>query len=205
MTVPTANRRYTIDEYLRLERDSRDKHEFHDGEILAMSGGTAAHSLISMNVGRALGGRSKGNRCRVYDSNLRVRIIGTEHYVYPDVTIICGPLEVDPADTKGETVMNVRVVVEVLSPSTEKYDRTTKFDWYRMIPSLQEYVLVSQDQPRVEVFRRQGDGSWAFASAVGTDTSIKLASVDVELALNDVFDGVDFPPAPIDPASSVQP
>src|SRR3954468_17004058 len=103
MTVPAAKRRYTIDEYLRLERDSRDKHEFHEGEILAMSGGSAMHSLISMNTGHALRARLNSNRCRVFDSNLRVRIGVATRYVYPDVTVICGPLAFDPDDSKGET------------------------------------------------------------------------------------------------------
>ena len=120
MTQPAERRRYSAEEYLRFERDSTQKHEFHDGEILAMSGGSPTHSLISSNVIREVGVRLKGKRCHVYDSNLRVWIAGTRRYVYPDSTIICGPLQFDPNDPKLETVANPRVIVEVLSPSTNR-------------------------------------------------------------------------------------
>jgi Uma2 family endonuclease len=193
MTVPAEKPRHTIDEYLRIERDSIDKHEFHDGEILAMSGGSVVHSLISSNVIQTLGNRLKGRKCRAYDSNLRVRTGELSRYVYPDATVICGPPQIDPADSKGETVMNPRVIVEVLSPSTEGYDRGDKFEGYRQTPSLEEYVLVSQNIPRIEVFSRRPDGSWLFTPDAGLEAAAKLLCLELELPLADVYADVEFP------------
>jgi Uma2 family endonuclease len=196
MTEAAAKRRYSIEDYLRLERDSRDKYEYDDGEILAMSGGSPTHSLIASNVNGELRARLKGKRCRVYESNLRISVPGKRRYVYADGTVICGLLEYDPADTKQETVVNPEVIIEVLSPSTEKYDRTKKFDLYRSAASFREYVLVSQDVPRVETFLRQPDGTWAFDVAAGLQTSVRLRSLNTEVPLAEVYAGVEFPAEP---------
>jgi Uma2 family endonuclease len=195
MTQPAEKRRNTVDEYLRIERDSRDKHEFHDGEILAMSGGTPPHSLITSNVVAELSQRLKGKRCRVYESNLRVCIPSESRYVYADASVICGAIEYDPADPKRETVINPRVIVEVLSPSTETYDRTSKFDSYRKLESLQEYVLVWQLAPRVEVFTRQPDGGWLFHPFEGIEATANVESIQVLLPLAEIYAGVEFPAA----------
>jgi Uma2 family endonuclease len=181
MTLPAAKHRHTVEEYLRLERDALDKHEFHDGEILAMSGGTARHSLICMNFGAALNARLKGKPCRVYDSNLRVRAT-IDRYVYADNTVICGPVEYDLADPYIETVTNPKVIVEVLSPSTERYDRTTKFDLYRKVAAMEEYVLIYQSEPRIEVFARKPDGTWSVDVAAGMSAVAKLRSINVDLS-----------------------
>jgi Uma2 family endonuclease len=201
MTQAAEKHRYTVDEYLRIERDSRDKHEYHDGEILAMSGGTPPHSLISSNVSGELRGRLKGKRCRVYESNLRICIPSENRYVYADASVICGPVQYDPADTKQETVTNPRVIVEVLSPSTEGYDRTTTFDSYRKLQSMEEYVLVSQDSPTVAIFSRQADGGWLFYPSEGIEAIAKLRSIQVELPLTEIYAGVEFPPEPPPPTA----
>jgi Uma2 family endonuclease len=193
MTLPAEKRRYTIEEYLRLERDSSQKHEFHFGEILAMSGGTPEHSLIATNILGELRSRLKAGRCRVYDSNLRVCVSSTGQYVYPDGTVVCDPLQFDPNDLRRETVTNPRVIVEVLSPSTESYDRKAKFDAYRKIDSLEEYALVSLENPRIEVLLRQTDGSWAITVFTGMDSVAKLRSIQVDLPLAEAFAGVTFP------------
>jgi Uma2 family endonuclease len=195
MTLPAAKHRHSVEEYLRLERDALDKHEFHDGEILAMSGGTVRHSLISANVSREIGNRLKGKACRNYDSNLRVRP-APNRYLYPDNTVICGPVEYDPADPYGETITNPKVIVEVLSPSTEKYDRTTKFDLYRKIASLEEYVLIYQSEPRIEIFARKPDGTWSIDVAAGMSAVAKLRSIHVDLPLTDAYSNIDFEPPP---------
>jgi Uma2 family endonuclease len=195
MTQPATKDRYTVAEYLRLERDVPEKHEFHDGEILAMSGGSPSHSLIASNTTRALGNRLLGKQCRVYESNLRIRIPRQDRYVYADGSVICGPEEFDPEDAKRETVVNPRLVVDVLSPSTEAYDRTKKFDYYRSAESFREYVLVSQESPRIETFLRQEDGTWAFDVAVGTGAIARLRSINLELPLSEVYANVEFPPA----------
>lgn len=192
-------RRYTVEEYLRIERDTTERHEFRDGEILAMSGGSVRHSLIIANAGREIGNRLKGKPCRVYDSNLRVRVARRTLYSYPDITVVCGSPVVDPDDRGGETVINPHLVVEVLSPTTEGYDRRSKFDRYRQIESFREYVLVSQDTPRVEAFFRRDDGTWTFDVAAGVEAVARLRSLDIDLPLGEVYAGVEFTEVP-DPA-----
>lgn len=194
MGLPAAKRRYTVAEYLELERNSADRHEFNDGEILAMAGGTPEHSLIVANVIREVGNRLKGKPCRVYDTNLRVAVAGPSRYLYPDSSVICGPVEYDLQDASRQTVTNPRLIVEVLSPSTEAYDRGEKFTRYRGIASFQEYVLVSQHTPLVETFYRQPDGTWLVNFFSGLDAVARLRSLDIPLPLQEVYSGVAFAP-----------
>lgn len=195
MGLPVERPRYTVGEYLRREQEALDRHEYRDGEILLMAGGTPDHSLVIANTIRELGNRLRGKPCRVYDSNLRVRVPRTVLYTYPDATIICGRREIDQNDPTGQTVTNPRVLIEVVSPSSESYDRGQKFDQYRMLESLEEYVLVFQATPTVQVFRRQAEGSWLFTVFSGLEAVARLGSVEVELPLTAVYDGVEFPPA----------
>ncbi|MDB5296703.1 MAG: Uma2 family endonuclease [Phycisphaerales bacterium] len=196
-------RRYTVAEYFQIDRDAVEKHEYRDGQIVAMAGGTPAHSLIIANVTGEVRARLKGTSCRSYDSNLRVKIPRDARYVYPDASVVCGPVEYDPADKTRQTATNPRVVVEVLSPSTEAYDRGDKFRRYLRIPTLQEYVLVSQVVPVVETYARQVDGSWVFRAYEGLDAVARLSSVDVELPLAEVFAGVEFPAAEPEPVPNL--
>src|SRR5205085_7715167 len=152
VTLPQPTRRYAPQEYLRAERDSAIRHEYYHGEVFAMAGGSPQHSLIISNVNGELRTRLKGSPCRAYESNLRVHVPRTTLYTYPDVSVICGELQFDPLDTGHETVLNPTLVVEVLSISTESWDRGGKFQNYRQMESLREYVLVSTDKPLVETF-----------------------------------------------------
>jgi Uma2 family endonuclease len=200
MGLPQQNPRYTPEEYLRLEREATERHQYFQGEIFAMAGGSPEHSLIISNVNGGLWSRLKGSPCRVYDSNLRVRIPKTSLYTYPDVTVVCGPLQLDPLDTRGETVLNAALIVEVLSPTTEAYDRVGKFDNYQSIESLREYVLVSQNVARVEAYLRRPDGAWLYTRAAGTDAEIRLHSLEITLPLAEVYAGITFPPPSPQPA-----
>lgn len=200
MAIPQLKYRYSVEEYLRLERDADEKHDFYEGEIFAMAGGTGNHSLIISNFSRELGNRLKGGPCRVYDSNLRIRVQATDLYTYPDIPVICGGRRADPQDPTGETFVNPTLIVEVLSPSTERYDRGLKALNYRRIESLQEHVLVWQDMAVVESFLRQPDGSWRMTIFQGPEAVAKLTSVGVDLPLSDIYDGVTFPPPPQPPA-----
>jgi Uma2 family endonuclease len=193
MTLPQTNYRCTPEEYLARERDAAERHEYYHGEVFAMSGGTPDHSLIISNVNRELGNRLRGNPCRVYDSNLRVRIPRTTLYAYPDVSVICGDRQFDPLDTRRETVTNPTLIVEVLSPSTEAWDRGGKFQNYRQIDSLREYVMVVSDKPLVETYLRQQDGTWVLNAVAGLDVRARLVSLGVELDLAEVYSGVQFP------------
>ncbi len=195
MTRAASRHRYTIEEYLRLERDALEKHEFDDGEILAMAGATRVHVLISTNTLVGLHNRLRGKPCVPYGTDLRIRTSGRPKFVYPDISVICGEPIADPDDGQGETFLNPRLIVEVLSPSTERYDRQEKFDRYRGVESFREYVLVSQDQARVETFHRQADGTWAFNAFTGLDATVRLRSLgDLDLPLAEVYAGVEFPP-----------
>lgn len=199
MNVPIEReRRYTIEEYLRLDEASEDKLEYHHGfivplgEVIAMAGGSEDHALVAMNFARELGNALKGKPCRVYGSDLRVRIKGTPLYVYPDVTVICGPTQHD--DLKPKSVLNPKVLVEVLSPGTIAYDRTEKFEKYLRVDSVEDYVMVSQNAPSIEVYTRRGDGTWLFRPVHGLDQVVRLGSVGVELSLREIYAGVEFPP-----------
>jgi len=159
MAAPAALHRYRFSDYLALEGASNTKHEFLDGEIYGMAGGTPEHAALSVAVSSAFLARLRGGPCRVYSADLRVRVLATGLATYPDVTVVCGELERDPESPA--TVVNPRVVVEVLSDGTEAYDRGQKLDHYRRIPSLAAVVLVSHRAPAIEVWERTSDGPWA--------------------------------------------
>jgi Uma2 family endonuclease len=190
-----ARRRYTFAEYLAFEEAHEWKHEFHDGEILAMSGSSPEHALVTANTIAALHAVLSGKPCRVYSADLKIGVKPGARTCYPDASIVCGPLEHDPNDPKRYVVTNPRVIVEVLSPTTEAYDRGDKFRHYRNIPSLAEYVLISQYAAIVETFFRQSDGSWLIAGTfTGLEAHARLRALDIEIALSDIYAGVEFPP-----------
>src|SRR5438045_511349 len=157
MGLPAQVRHYTLDEYFEIERNSPEKFEYRDGlvvnlsEVIGMAGGALPHSRITVNVITALSSRLKAGPCAVYSSDLRVRIPRKTLWAYPDVTVICGKARVETIPGIGDTATNPQIIVEVLSPSTEAYDRGDKFARYREIESLREYMLVSQNEARVEV------------------------------------------------------
>ena len=178
----------SLQEYLEIEEKAEFKSEYHQGFLVAMAGSTRNHSLISSHLVRALGNRI-GQGCEVHGSDLKVFIEPLDKSLYPDVTVICGP----PAyglDRK-DLIVNPSLIVEVLSGSTEGYDRGEKFSFYRQLPSLQEYVLVSQQRPLVEVFRRaENANEWLLSWAEGLDSSIELAGTT--LPLKEVYQGVEW-------------
>lgn len=192
MGLPAEKRRYTIAEYLEMEEKAVDRHEYDNGEILMMSGGTYKHSRINMNFGGALVAALKGKPCHPLDSNMRVRIVRENRYVYPDISIVCGAPDFDVDDPKQTTITNPRVVIEVLSESTAAYDRGKKFEAYRAIPSLEMYVLVAQDEPLVETFRRGEEGTWILRAFKGLDARVNLECVGVNIPLADLYTGITF-------------
>jgi Uma2 family endonuclease len=183
---------YTVAEYLEFERQSPERHEFHKGEMFLMTGASRWHNLIVTNLCRELSQRLKDRPCRVYPSDLRVHVSDCGLYTYPDVTIVCG--EEEYLDDHQDTLLNPLVLIEVLSDSTEKYDRGRKFEMYRTIDSLGAYVLVSQDRALVEVYELQEDRCWKFSAASGLEESILIGSLNTELSLAEVYDKVEFPP-----------
>lgn len=191
-----AAERFTVEEYLRREEAAEEKHEYHDGEILVMSGGTYRHSRAITNVLTVASNRLAGSPCFALDSNMRVAVLTVNRWFYPDATIVCGEPEFDPTDRGQTTIVNPRVVIEVLSESTEAYDRGAKFAAYRRLESLREYVLVSQDRPEVETFLRRDDGAWLISVWAGLDAIARLRSVEVDLPLAEAYAGLTFEAGP---------
>lgn len=186
--------RLTPQEYLARERQAETKSEYYNGEIFAMAGGSEEHSLIATNVVTELGLQLRDRPCKVYNSDLRVQIDQEGPYTYPDVSVVCG--EAQFADAEVDTLLNPTVVVEVLSPTTEAWDRGGKFEQYQQVASLQEYVLIAQDRPRVERYARQAEGEWLLTVVTGLDGRLTLASVECELRLAEVYRKVSFPAVP---------
>jgi Uma2 family endonuclease len=200
-SLPQATRRYTPAEYYELERAAAYKSDYYEGELFSTAGGTGEHSLITGNVIIAVGIRLRGGPCTVRESNLRVKVMATGLRTYPDVAVYCGPVEYDPDDPERTTALNATVIFEVLSPSTEAYDRGFKAQNYRRLDSLRAYVLVAQDIPHVEVHQRQADGGWAIRDARELDGAVRIESLNVELPLAEVYDRVEFPPHPAHPSN----
>ncbi|WP_437732453.1 Uma2 family endonuclease [Sorangium sp. So ce1335] len=179
-------------EYLAFERASEQKHEYANGEIFAMSGCSREHSLLAGNIQRELGNALLERACEVHTSDMRVKIASTGRYVYPDASVVCGEPVFEDAEV--DTLMNPSVVVEVLSETSEAYDRGDKFAQYRSVPSIVEYVLVSQKEARIEHFQRQPDGRWLL-SILGPGTQLELESIGVVIDVDRVYRKVPLAPA----------
>ena len=190
MTSMRVPARFELSQYLSLEEAGHERHEFLDGVIYAMTGGSIRHARICTNVSGGLWSRLKGKPCQPFGGDLRLFIRDVNVATYPDVSVFCGPLETLPK--RSDTVLNPTLLVEVLSPSTRLYDRAEKFESYQRIPSLQQYVLVHQDRAVLELFTRQANGVWLPNLFQGQETSVELASIDVTLPLAEVFEGVDL-------------
>lgn len=177
-------------EYLVIERAAEFKSELIDGEMVAMAGGSRRHNRISVNLISRLDERFRGSPCEVFSSDMRVKITAGGLYTYPDVSVACAPIEFE--DANEDTLLNPRVLIEVLSKSTVNRDRGWKFEHYFDLPSLVDYVLVSQDRPFVEHFVRRADGQRMFEFVKGTEETLQFAAVECSLALQDIYRGVQF-------------
>ncbi|MCB0063891.1 MAG: Uma2 family endonuclease [Caldilineaceae bacterium] len=177
-------------EYLELERKSETKHEYIAGRVIEMAGGSEKHNTIASNVLITLGFQLRGRLGKAYSSDMRVYVPATGLYTYPDVTAIADKPLLD--DSERDILLNPTVIVEVLSDSTEQYDRGEKFQNYRTIDSLQEYIMIAQDSHRVEHYVRQSNGQWLFSEATSLEATIHLPSIDCELPLRDVYDKVEI-------------
>jgi Uma2 family endonuclease len=197
MAVANPVHRLTEAEYLEIERRAECKSEFLDGEMFAMSGGTRSHNLIASNMNRAIGNQLEGGPCVVYTSDMRVKVQADGLYTYPDVSVACGKEEF--ANEQDDTLLNPTILVEILSDSREAYDRGKKFALYRQIPSLREYLLVSQHKPLVEQYIRQDNGEWLLRAVAGLESTISLSSVGITIAMAKVYSNVRFVPAPPHP------
>lgn len=177
-------------DYLALERQAERKSEYLEGEMIAVTGASENHILAVTNLVRELSAQLKQHPCRVYSNDLRIQVSATGLYTYSDVVVACGERRFE--DGHADTLPNPTLIIEVLSPTTESYDRGKKFEHYRALESLSEYVLVSQDQPRVEQFLRQDGNHWLFTATAGLDATVTLSSIQCELALTEIYDKVAF-------------
>ena len=180
----------TPEEYLASERAGDQKHEYHQGEVFAMVGASFEHVGIVSNLVISLGNQLQSRPCRVFSSDLRVKVSRTGLYTYPDVGVVCDQPQFD--DAYNDTLLNPRVIIEVLSASTENYDRGKKFAHYRSVESLTEYLLVAQDQPRVEQYVRQANDDWLLHEATEREETIHLPSIECDLKLSDVYANVEL-------------
>ncbi len=179
-------------EYLAFERTQEYKSEYWAGQVLAMAGASERHNLIETNVIIALGSQLRGKSCKVYPSDMRVKVPATGLYTYPDVTVMCGKAQFEDIDR--DTLLNPTVIVEILSKSTENYDRGKKFQNYRTLESLTEYVLIAQDAVHIEHYIRQPDNQWLLSEAKDLSAVVDLPTIQCTLALIDVYDKVDIEP-----------
>lgn len=191
MSKALANKIYSVDEYLDLEERSKNRHEYLDGEVLLMAGASRRHSRIASNIGGELFQQLKGKQCEVHYGDLRLKVRKT-HYVYGDVAVFCGEPELE-VYKETETLLNPKVIFEVLSKSTEARDRGEKASDYRQIESLTDYFLVAQNKVSIEHYSRQKDGSWKLREHRDAASRIQLSSIDCELTVADIYAGVELP------------
>ena len=204
MAASAAQTRLTPEEYIAFERKALPdaeiiRHEYINGELIAMSGASRAHNLITINLATALHSRLRNSRCETYANDMRVSAPTTTSYFYPDIVVVCEEPRFE--DDVFDILLNPIILVEVLSPSTEVYDRREKFAHYRQLPSLQEYILVAQDQVRVEHYRRREEQGtapvsgkdWIFTDFQVLDEILPLTSIQRELPLREIYERVTFP------------
>ncbi len=184
--------RYTLEQYWVAEDAADVRHEYRDGILYAMAGGSTQHVWITGNVFGSLHNALKDRPCRVASSDMRVYAASLQSVMYPDVVVACEPIQMASA-TGNATITNPTLIVEVLSPSTERKDRGWKFKAYQTIPSFQQYVLVSQTAPFVELFTRSAEGFWMYKFFDGLEAEAELSSIGVSLPLSEIYSRVEFP------------
>jgi Uma2 family endonuclease len=206
MAAPLFQRHYTAAEYLAVERTAPYKSEYIAGQIVAMSGVSREHSLITGNLFWVLSTQLLDGPCEIHASALRVKVSARGMYIYPDLVVICGEPQFE--DAQVDTLLNPTLIVEVLSPSTEAYDRGAKFGYYRQLPSLREYLLVAQDQVLLEHFARE-DGGWLLTAVTDPTSTLRLPAIGCTVPVAEVYRRVALPPdpqagpaPPFDPAGS---
>jgi Uma2 family endonuclease len=201
MSLSQSDASYSISEYLTLERESSDRHEYVDGLIYLMAGESEEHGMICQNLAGQLYVQLRGKACQTFSKDMKVRS-GPEprsprsvegFFSYPDVVVVCGERRYH--DEYHDVLLNPVVIIEVLSPSTKDYDRGEKFERYRTwLPSLAEYVIVHQSQPQIEHHRRHSEEQWLLTTISGLDATVPVSSIGCEFKLSDIYEGVSFPP-----------
>ncbi len=181
---------YTGAEYLELEEQSEYKSEFYNGEIFAMSGGSRNHSVICVNLNRKLAESLDDKDCILFDSHMKLDIPKLNSFVYPDAMVVCGDIEF--YENRTDIIRNPILIIEVLSPSTESFDRSGKFQYYQTVSSVREYVLISQEKPMIEVYYKQDERNWLYSVVKGLEEKILLRTIQCELTLKDIYRKTDW-------------
>ena len=176
--------KFSVEEYLAIDRAAERRSEYYDGEMFPVIAASWEHGRVALNTARRLAERLDRHPCRAVNSTVRLRVSPTK-FVYPDFMVVCGKPVF--TDDKRETLTNPKVIVEILSPSTADYDYGGKFALYRSLPSFEEYLLIAQDEPRIEVFRKTPDGRWILSSHVGLETTVRVESLDIDLPLAEIY------------------
>lgn len=189
--VAVSKQKYTLEEYLELDKNSEEKYEYRNGEVFAMAGGSPSHTRISMDISFLLRQKLRGRNCEVFSSEMRIKVSVAMAYRYPDASVVCG----EPIFEKlsgQDMLVNPMLIVEVLSPSTAAYDLNDKFTEYQSIESFREYLIVSQDRPHVIQHIRQSKGRWLRIDIEGLDAEVVLDSINVTLPLSEIYERVVF-------------
>jgi Uma2 family endonuclease len=176
---------YSKEEYLEMEATADYKSEYYQGEIFAMSGGSPRHSRICVNLTWAIREATNNKDCGAFESNMKLKIAEADAYVYPDLMVVCGDEKL--AENTTDVITNPVLIIEVLSPGTEAFDRGKKFEYYRSVESLKEYVLVSQDKPRVETYFKKDRSRWEYTVITGIDKSVVFRSLEYEVRLEEIY------------------
>lgn len=182
---------FTEEEYWQMEADSHVKHEYFRGYLYAMAGASRSHNVIASNALTSIGSQLRGKPCRAVRSDQRIKVEETGLQTYPDVVVYCEGARFDPR--QQDTLLEPVALVEVLSPSTAEYDRTDKFDHYKQIPTLRDYILVAQDRVRVDHFHRDTQNNWQLLTLHEPDETIQLTSIDCTISVAEIYDGVELP------------
>lgn len=181
---------YNADQYLALEETADYRSQFYEGEIFAMTGASRRHNVIAGNFYANLHSRLRNRSCEIYQNDMRVKV-AVDFYTYPDIVIVCGDPQIE--QKHGENLLNPQVIVEVLSPSTEKFDRGEKARLYRLMPSLEEYVLISQNEMHIEHFVRQQNGGWLLTELSETAEILELPTISCQINVSEIYAKIDFP------------
>lgn len=188
---------YTLEEYLELDHYSEEKIEYWDGNVFTLAGASVNHNQIRFNCILALGNKLRGRGCRIFPSDMRVKVPAYQPYRYPDLSALCGEAKFEKLG-RQELLVNLSLIVEILSDSTAEFDQSSKFTYYKSIKSFTEYVLIAQDRPHVAQFIKQNETDWLMREFNSPDEKFYLSSLDCELELTEIYEGVAFPePSPI--------
>ena len=188
--VVYGKKNFTIAEYLAIEKEASEKHEYYRGELFAMSGAKVSHNIIAANLLIAMGQRLKGKPCKPFNSDQRIHIPNNSLFTYPDISVVCG--EIITLDDDGWNILNPIIIIEILSPSTRDYDRGSKFKLYRAIPTLAEYILVDSESVSVEIFRVNENKTWLLEEFEQPKQALFIRSLGFSISLDEIYDGVTF-------------